>query len=237
MLGPHVILPLSLLPPSLSFLSLSRGAIGEQGETERWRRRAMAGAAAAVAGEGRSGVGQAEGCAQPQSTITRLRGMTTTSRPMRSVAAAFVLTTSPALNHLSFPFAHHYCHSVVPRWRPARCRAKPAVEDVVDDEKEKETWRREDKPEGKDKEERRCSGAGGSWLMRLVWKSSPSPCLLCSPSPPTPSRRSSTPPSLAMSVRTLIASSLTTCNCPFILYKSTFTAQEKLYPLLDWSGE
>nr|CAD39528.2 OSJNBa0027O01.5 [Oryza sativa Japonica Group] len=122
----------------------------------------MAGAAAAVAGEGRSGVGQAEGGAQPQSTVTRSRGMTATSRPMRSVAAAFVLTTSPALNHLSFPFAHHHCHSVVPRWRPARCRAKPAVEDVVDDEKEKETWRREDKPEGKDGGE---EVLGRGWFM------------------------------------------------------------------------
>uniref|UniRef100_A0A0E0DAV8 Protein DETOXIFICATION n=1 Tax=Oryza meridionalis TaxID=40149 RepID=A0A0E0DAV8_9ORYZ len=89
--------------------------------------------------------------------------MTVTSPPMSSVATALVLTTSPALNHLSFSFAHRHYHSAVPRWRPARCHRKPAVEDVVDDEeKEKATWRRQANPEGKDGGE---EVLGRGWFM------------------------------------------------------------------------
>ncbi|EEE52615.1 hypothetical protein OsJ_34946 [Oryza sativa Japonica Group] len=89
--------------------------------------------------------------------------MTATSPPMRSVAAAaLVLTPTPTLNRLSFPFAHRHCPSTAaPRWRPARCRGKPAVEDVVHDDEE-ETWRREANPERKDGGEEML---GRGWFM------------------------------------------------------------------------
>uniref|UniRef100_A0A0E0MBK0 Protein DETOXIFICATION n=1 Tax=Oryza punctata TaxID=4537 RepID=A0A0E0MBK0_ORYPU len=81
--------------------------------------------------------------------------MTATSPPMRSVAATLVLTTSPTLNRLSFPLARRHCRGAAPRWRPTRCRWKPAVEveveDVVDEEKET-------KPERND-------GRGHGWFM------------------------------------------------------------------------
>ncbi|EEE60592.1 hypothetical protein OsJ_13978 [Oryza sativa Japonica Group] len=141
--------------------------------------------------------------------------MTATSRPMRSVAAAFVLTTSPALNHLSFPFAHHHCHSVVPRWRPARCRAKPAVEDVVDDEKEKETWRREDKPEGKDGGE---EVLGRGWFMvdeiGMDILTIALPAVLALATDPITALIST---SFVGHVGKDLNCFLTTCNCPFIL--------------------
>uniref|UniRef100_A0A0E0F1L6 Protein DETOXIFICATION n=1 Tax=Oryza meridionalis TaxID=40149 RepID=A0A0E0F1L6_9ORYZ len=90
--------------------------------------------------------------------------MTATSPPMRSVAAAaaLVLTPTPTLNRLSFPLAYRHCPSTAaPRWRPARCRGKPAVEDVVDDEED--TWQREAKPERKDGGEEVLIGRG--WFM------------------------------------------------------------------------
>ncbi|KAF0889626.1 hypothetical protein E2562_030112 [Oryza meyeriana var. granulata] len=64
---------------------------------------------------------------------------TATSPPMRPVAAALVLTPSPALNCISFTFSRRHFRSAAPRWRPTRCRErKPVVTDVVDDE-ERET--------------------------------------------------------------------------------------------------
>ncbi|KAF0889878.1 hypothetical protein E2562_033851 [Oryza meyeriana var. granulata] len=60
---------------------------------------------------------------------------TATSPPMRPVAAALVLTPSPALNRISFTFSRRHFRSAAPRWRPTRCRGrKPVVTDVVDEE-------------------------------------------------------------------------------------------------------
>ncbi|KAG8089298.1 hypothetical protein GUJ93_ZPchr0011g28538 [Zizania palustris] len=96
--------------------------------------------------------------------ISRLRGalgMTATSRspPMRPAAAALVLSPYPLLNYASSPFARRRCRAA-PRWRPARCRGKPAIKDVVDEEEDKETSR-EANPERTDDEE----VVGGGWFM------------------------------------------------------------------------
>uniref|UniRef100_A0A0E0BEH1 Protein DETOXIFICATION n=1 Tax=Oryza glumipatula TaxID=40148 RepID=A0A0E0BEH1_9ORYZ len=81
--------------------------------------------------------------------------MAATSPPMTSVAAAaLVLTPSPALNRISFPFSRRHCRSAAPppRWRPTRCRGKPGVTEVV---AEKET-----SPDGEEEEVR-----GRGWFM------------------------------------------------------------------------
>uniref|UniRef100_A0A0D9XN85 Protein DETOXIFICATION n=1 Tax=Leersia perrieri TaxID=77586 RepID=A0A0D9XN85_9ORYZ len=83
----------------------------------------------------------------PHHTRLRLRPtvMASTSSPMRSVAAALLLTPYPTLNHITFPSARCRCPAAALRWRPARCRGKPAVTDVVDEEEEE----RETLPEAK----------------------------------------------------------------------------------------
>uniref|UniRef100_A0A0D9XW14 Protein DETOXIFICATION n=1 Tax=Leersia perrieri TaxID=77586 RepID=A0A0D9XW14_9ORYZ len=83
-------------------------------------------------------------------TLAIATGMAATSPPMRSVAvaaaAALLLIPSPTLNRISFPSSRRRCPSASAlRWRPARCRGKPAVTDVVDEEDEE----RETSPDAK----------------------------------------------------------------------------------------
>jgi hypothetical protein len=89
------------------------------------------------------------------------------------------------------------------------------VEDVVDDEKEKETWRREDKPEGKDGGE---EVLGRGWFMvdeiGMDILTIALPAVLALATDPITALIST---SFVGHVGKDLNCFLTTCNCPFIL--------------------